>query len=157
MFICAHFVAYRFYTLSCPMVHPNHRRPLPLKLQKPLKNNRNQRSSSQKRFNGDDPTVSKPLKQQKSKVAFEKTLTIPSLKKIDNRRGLLSLRFRSTDFYRSVTVRLARTRRKALEFGTIVERCRNDGFHMGKHSHFCPPALLVPTSFRCRSEISFSS
>lgn len=41
--------------------------------------------------------------------------------------------------------------------GTRLKRAWNDGFLWGKSSHFCPPALLVPTSFGGHSKISFSS
>ena len=43
-----------------------------------------------KTFNDDGPTMSKPLKKpSKPMVVFEKTLTIPSLWKIDHCRGLV--------------------------------------------------------------------
>ena len=84
-----HFVANWFYALSCAMVHSNHCWPSISKFQKPLKNHWNQWLDPPKTFNGDGPKVLKPLKNHHSQWWPEKkTLTIPSLPKIDHCRGL---------------------------------------------------------------------
>ena len=72
------------------MEHPNHRWPLPSKFWKPSKNHWYQWLDPKKTFNGDGPTLSKPSKNHWTQWWPEKkTLTIPSLWKIDHRRGLL--------------------------------------------------------------------